>query len=126
MQGCIKNDIPYPRIRPQFLSFEVLDELQPAAIDTINSTITLYLDETADPTDVVVKEFFLTPAGAIWNDSVAFLNGIDLSSPVTTTVALYQTYSWEVTVVQNIERYFTVENQVGTSTIDAVAHRVIA
>ena len=126
MQGCIKNDIPYPRIRPQFLSFEVLDELQPAAIDTINSTITLYLDETADPTDVVVKEFFLTPAGAVWNDSVAFLNGIDLSSPVTTTVALYQTYSWEVTAVQNIERYFTVENQVGTSTIDAVAHRVIA
>ncbi|MDE5829802.1 MAG: PCMD domain-containing protein [Duncaniella sp.] len=126
MQGCIKNDIPYPRIRPQFLSFEVLDELQPAAIDTINSTITLYLDETADPTDVVVKEFFLTPSGAVWNDSVAFLNGIDLSSPVTTTVALYQTYSWEVTAVQNIERYFTVENQVGTSTIDAVAHRVIA
>lgn len=126
MQGCIKNDIPYPRIRPQFLSFEVLDELQPAAIDTINSTITLYLDETADPTDVVVKEFFLTPSGAVWNDSVAFLNGIDLSSPVTTTVALYQTYSWEVTAVQNIERYFTVENQVGTSTIDAVARRVIA
>ncbi|MDE5785027.1 MAG: PCMD domain-containing protein, partial [Duncaniella sp.] len=125
LQCCIKNDIPYPRIHPQFLSFETLAELQPAVIDTIASTITVYLDETADPYNVVVKEFFLSPEGSVWNDSVEFINGVDLSSPRTTSVSLYQTYTWEITAIQNIERYFTVENQVGTATIDPVAHRVI-
>ncbi len=126
LAGCIRNDIPYPRIHPQFLSFETLGQLQPAAIDTVNATITVYLDETADPLNVVVKEFFLSPAGAVWNDSVQFLNGVDLSRPVATTVSLYQTYTWQVSAVQNIERYFTVENQVGSATIDVPARRVIA
>lgn len=126
LQGCIKNDIPYPRIKPVFLSFATLNQLQGAAIDTINNSITVYLDEMADPANVVVTEFFLSPSNAVWNDSITFINGADLTKPVTTSVSLYQTYQWTITAVQNIERYFTVTNQVGSSTIDPVGHRVIA
>ncbi|MCM1520895.1 MAG: PCMD domain-containing protein [Lachnoclostridium sp.] len=126
LQGCIHNDIPYPRIKPQFTSFKVLGELQPTAIDTINNTITVYLDESTDIYNVVLSEYVLTPENSVWNDSVEFLNGIDLARPVTTTVALYQEYAWKVTAIQNIERYFTIANQVGSATIDAVGHRVIA
>lgn len=126
LQGCISNDIPYPRISPVFLSFETLDELQPAAIDTIKNEITVYLDETADISNVTMTDFFLSPANAVWPDSAKFFNGIDLRKPVTTSVSLYQTYEWTVTAVQNIERYFTVANQVGAATIDPVGHRVIA
>lgn len=126
LQGCIKNNIPYPRIKPVFLSFSTLGELQPASIDTINNTITVFLDEKADLSNVVVTEFDLSPSNSVWDDSLAYINGIDMTKELVTTVSLYQTYQWTIKAVQNIDRYFTVTNQVGSSTVDPVGRRVIA
>lgn len=124
--GCIKNDIPYPRIQANFASFEVEGQIQATGIDSINRSLTVYLDETVDIQSVRLKSFVTTPAGVIWADSAAFAAGIDLSKPVTTTLSLYQDYSWVVSAVQNIERYFTVANQIGASTIDVPGRRVVA
>jgi len=124
--GCIKNDIPYPRIQPNFNTFEVVDASQPASIDTVKRIITVYLGEDADIYNVQVNKFGLSPSDAVWPDSTTFINGVDLSSPVNFTVSLYQDYTWQVNAVQQIERYFTFGQQIGSSSIDPVAHRVVA
>ncbi|MCM1522297.1 MAG: PCMD domain-containing protein [Muribaculaceae bacterium] len=126
MTGCIKNNIPYPHLKVSFTSFEVEGLLEPAAIDTIARTVTFRLDESADIEDVVVNGFTISPSDAVWSDSVKFLNGVNLSEPVVTTLSLYQDYSWTISAVQEIERYFTVEQQVGAAVIDVPGRRVIA
>ena len=42
------------------------------------------------------------------------------------TTQLYQTYDWTITAVQDIERRFAIEDQIGASDIDAAAHTVKA
>lgn len=123
--GCIKNNIPYPHIKVNFTSFEVEGALQPSVIDSVANTVTVYLDEEADLTDVVVNGFTVSPSTAQWPDSASFLNGIDLTSQITTDLVLYQEYPWTIRAIQDIERYFTVEQQVGSSVIDVPGRRVI-
>lgn len=125
LSGCIKNDIPYPRIQANIAQIEVEKQLQAASVDSINRTITLFLDEAADIQCVKATSWVLTPAGAQWPDSAAFAAGIDMREPVETTVSLYQDYAWRISAVQTIERYFTVDGQIGASTIDPIGRRVI-
>lgn len=125
LTGCIKNNIPYPRIKAGFKTFEVEGAIREAAIDSVARTVTVWLDETADITRVTLGSFTLSPAAAVWPDSVRFLDGVDMTAPVTTTVTLYQDYEWKLTAIQDIQRYFTVEQQVGSSVIDVPGRRVI-
>ncbi|MDE6144248.1 MAG: hypothetical protein K2F94_09270, partial [Muribaculaceae bacterium] len=46
--GCIKNDLPYPKIQQNITSIGVDGESRAALIDSASMTVTLYLDETAD------------------------------------------------------------------------------
>ncbi len=126
VSGCIKNDIPYPHIQPNFTSFQVVNQQRATVIDSIERTLTVYLNEEADIYNVQVDAFNLNPPGAVWPDSLRFINGADLSSPVDLTVSLYQEYTWRLTAVQTIERYFTFKNQIGASEFDAEAHTVTA
>jgi len=125
LTGCIENNIPYPHIKVNFSDFEVESSQRDAAIDSIRRTVTVYLTEDADISNVVIKRFRLTPSDGVWADSAQYLDGIDLSRPLTTVLSLYQDYPWTITAVQNIERYFTVEQQVGASTIDVPGRRVV-
>ena len=70
--GCISNDIPYPRIQANFASFEVEGQIQATGIDSINRSLTVYLDETVDIQSVRLKSFETTPAGVTWADSATF------------------------------------------------------
>lgn len=124
--SCIKNNIPYPHIKVSFTSFEVENALQPAAIDSVACTVTVYLNEAADITDVVVNGFSLNPSTGQWPDSASFLNGIDLTAPVSTDLTLYHRYEWTISAVQDIERYFDIAQQVGASVIDVPGRRVVA
>lgn len=126
LTGCIKNNIPYPRIQASFNSLLIEDALQPPTIDSLAMTVTVYLSERANPAHVVVNGFSLSPSQAQWPDSAAWLNGIDLTEPLVTTLTLYQDYSWTISAVREVERYFTVEQQVGASVIDVAGRRVIA
>lgn len=125
LTGCIKNNIPYPHIKVNFTSFDVESITRATVIDSIQRTVTVYLDEDADINNVVVNGFTLNPSNGVWADSALYLNGIDMTKPLTTQLSLYQDYTWTITAIQNIERYFTVEQQVGASVIDVPGRRVV-
>ncbi len=122
--GCIKNDIPYPRIQPNFTAFVVEGQTQAANIDTINRTVTVFLGEGADIYNVRVDSFAISPGYLA--DSLALAGTLNLSSSLDVDLELYQTYTWTISASQTIERYFTVASQVGASVIDVPAHRVVA
>lgn len=121
--GCIHNDLPYPRIPQAIRQLACEGELSPAAIDSANSTATLFLEETTDIQNVRFTEFTFTPGATA--DPNLLEGSYDLSSPIVVSLSLYQTYQWIVKAEQNIERYFTVDGQIGTTAIDAIGHRVI-
>ena len=63
--GCIKNDIPYPRIQANFTEFEAEGLASPAAIDTVNRIITLSLTEEADIRAVNVTSYAISPGATL-------------------------------------------------------------
>ncbi|MCC8070964.1 MAG: PCMD domain-containing protein [Bacteroidales bacterium] len=121
--ACIKNDLPYPHIQANFTELNVEEQTRTAVLDTVNLVATVYLNEAADIQDVRVTSLKLTP-GARLQDSIAFVSGVNLSDPITVTLSLYQDYEWTVKARQDIERYFTVKGQIGTSVIDVDNHTV--
>lgn len=121
--GCIKNDIPYPRIQANFLTFKVQGETSGAVIDSTTRVINVTLGETVDIYNVTVDEYSITP-GAVLEDG-DLSRPIDLSRPMAVMLKIYQEYWWVIKATQNIERYFNVAGQIGSSVIDVPAHRVI-
>lgn len=124
LSSCINNDIPYPRIQPNFTVFEVVGQDEGTAIDSATRTVTLHFDEDVNLAEAVVDTFALTAGASVVSPDLA--QPIDLRKPLEVTLRLYQDWVWTVTAVQEIERYFTVDGQVGTSTIDVPGHRVVA
>lgn len=106
--GCLKNDIPYPRIVAKFLSMSAEGEISAAVIDDANSTVTLNLGEEVDVTNVQIIDYTVTEGANLSQD---ITNGINLSQPLKVTLSLYQDYEWSIECKQNIERYFTVEGK---------------
>lgn len=122
-QGCIKNDIPYPRIQPNIIELEVENQMQSSQLDTVNRVATVYLTEIADITDVKVIECKISDGASFVGPAIE--GSIDLTNPKDFTLMLYQEYVWTVRAVQNIDRYFTVSNQIGSTVIDVPGHRVV-
>lgn len=123
--SCIKNDLPYPHIQPNFTEIEVQNLLSSPVIDTNNRKITLNFDEAADIRNVMIESYRLDPEGSRVV-SPDLNGGLDLTEPLNVTVSLYQDYVWTITAVQNIERYFVVGSQIGSSDIDVDTHTVTA
>lgn len=123
MSGCIKNDIPYPRIQANFLTIEAEGQTQGASIDSTTRVVNLYFPEETNIYDVHISEYTLTPGAEVIDPDLS--QGIDMSQPLKVTLRLYQDYEWVVNGVQEIERYFTVAGQIGTTLIDAPARRVV-
>lgn len=121
--GCIKNDIPYPRIQANFTEFEAEGLASPAAIDTVNRIITLSLTEEADIRAVNVTSYAISPGATLEYGNLA--EPLNLTRPYVVTLFRYYNYDWVIRAEQTIERYFTVENQIGATVIDATARRVI-
>lgn len=123
LTGCIKNDIPYPRIIQEILALEAEGEISPAVIDSDNLSATITLGEDVDIRKVRFTEFKYTE-GAECNENL--LEGTyDLSRPITVTLSKYQSYQWVIEARQTIERYFTIEGQIGESVIDVPGKRII-
>lgn len=121
--SCIKNDLPYPKIEQFITSISAEGESRAALIDSTKFEATVYLDETVDIEKVRFTKFSVTPGATV---SPNLLEGTyNMSSPIVVTVSLYQDYDWIISAVQEIERYFTVEGQIGESVIDPVGRRVI-
>ena len=120
--SCLKNDIPYPHIEAEFLSMEAEGEISAAVIDNDNRNVTLNLGETVDLSNVNILTYKVTDGA---NLSHMITNGIDLTEPFNVILTLYQEYHWTITANQSIERYISVQGQVGESIIDVPGKRVI-
>lgn len=121
--GCIKNDIPYPRIQANYLTFEVEGASKAALIDSANRVITVYLEETTDIRNVVVKDYSVTPGSHVKTPDLS--EPLNLRNSISSVVSLYQDYIWKIQATQDIVRYFTVANQMGSAVIDVPAQRVV-
>lgn len=124
LPSCIHNDIPYPRIQPNFTVFEVTGQDEGTVIDSISRTITLHFGEDVNLAEVTVDTFALTAGASVVSPDLD--QPLDLTEPLDVTLRLYQDWVWTINAVQEIERWFTVDGQVGTSTIDVPGHRVVA
>lgn len=123
MTSCIHNDLPYPTITQTITSLAVEGQSRDAYIDSLGLKATVYLEETTDIENVKFTKFSISTGGEADLD---LLEGTyDLRQPLYVTITRYQEYIWEINAVQNIERYFTVEGQVGETVIDPAACRVI-
>ena len=123
LAGCIKNDIPYPRITQNILEIAAEGETRGAYIDSIAFEVQVYLDETTDIENVCFSEYRISEGGT--SDPDLLEGTYDLSSPLYVTLTRFQEYTWEIIGHQDIERYFQVEGEIGESVIDPVGHRVI-
>ena len=123
VQACIKNDLPYPKIQQNITALAAVGQSRDASIDSAEMKATVYLEETTDIENVSFSTFGLTPGAT---SDVNLLEGsYNLSSPLQVIVSRYQDYTWTITAEQNIERYFSVEGQIGESVIDVAACRVV-
>lgn len=123
MSGCIKNDIPYPHIPQEILALAAEGEVSAAVIDAENLTASVTLGEDVNIRKVKFTEFEYTE-GAECSENL--LEGTyDLSKPISLTLSKYQSYQWIIEARQTIDRYFTVEGQIGESVIDVPGRRII-
>ena len=112
--SCIKNDISYPRIIAEITAFEVEGQKN-VTIDPATRSVLVELGETADIKALNLVKLQYTDEAELMTpvDSV-----IDLSRQITLTFKTYQEYVWTISAVQPIERYISVENQVGDAEFD--------
>ena len=121
--GCITNDIPYPVIDPNIISFDVADATD-VNVDNENHVITVYFAETTDIRRIEVKSLDVDKQEtSVVGDVIGFH---DFTQPFKFTLRTYDDYVWTVKAVRNIERYFTVKGQIGSTVIDEVNCRAIA
>lgn len=121
--GCIENDIPYPKIPQIITSIAAEGEIKPAVIDSLAFDVTIVLDEIVDIEKVKFTEFSFTPGAQCNVDLLE--DSHDLTHPMIISLTKYQTYYWALYARQTIERYFTVDGQVGETVVDPIGHRVI-
>ena len=142
VQSCkIENDIPYPIVEANITGFEVEGQRAQeaggnvqATINQQNRTVTLYVDDSVDLSElritrlVISEEAELLPDSASCKDYGHFPREgfetledlpksmdtrMDFTSPVRFTLRTYQDYEWMVTVEQIIDREVELENQTG-------------
>lgn len=123
MVGCIKNDLPYPRIPQRILAIAAEGQSRDAYIDSLAYEVNIYLEETTDIRNVRFTEYVISEGGE--SDPNLLDGSYDLSRSLFVTLSRFQEYTWEIVAHQEIERYFEVEGEIGQSVVDPVACRVI-
>ena len=121
--GDVYKRQPYARIQPNFTSLQAEGQDAGTLIDTVARTVTLTLPEEVDIYNVAITEYSITEGSEIVDNPLTA--PIDLSSPLTVVLRLYQDYSWKIIGNQTIERYFEVAGQMGESVIDVPGRRVL-
>lgn len=123
MCGCIKNDLPYPRIQQNILTLSAEGQTAAASISDKDLTAVVYLSEQVNPRQVSFTDFTYSEGAEC---SRNLLEGTyDLTEPLQLTLSLYQNYTWTVSAVQPIERYLTVAGQIGETAIDVPGKRIV-
>ena len=124
LTACIKNDIPYPVVELEVLGVSGKGfTCAESDIDRKNRIVTLHLDETTDISRVQIDSISITSGG---KTSVPLSGEFDLRGNMPITLSLYQDYDWTLHAEQQIERIFTVKNQIGSATFDVAAKTATA
>ena len=123
LTGCIDNDLPYPVVVPHITSMTA-SGAESVDINYDDRTITLTLPETTDLRNVEITSVEIDEEIAV--PSIDIVGRHDLTSPLKFKIRTYADYSWKIIGVRNVQRYFTVEGQIGSSAIDPVNCRAIA
>lgn len=123
LSACVKNDLPYPIVVPNITSMTV-DGAEKVEIDYDNNIVTIHIPETSDMR--VVKIDSVKIDQEIATTSIELVGNHDLTRPKKFIVSTYQDYEWTIRCVRNVERYFSVKGQIGTSVIDEFNRRAVA
>ena len=123
LTACISNDLPYPVVVPHITSFDVADAVK-VDIDSENQVITVHFAETTDMRNVQIRSVEIDERVASLVKEIVGVH--DFTAPFKFTIRTYDDYVWTVKGVRNVERYFTVAGQIGTSEIDPLNFRAIA
>lgn len=123
LTGCIDNDLPYPVVVPHITSLAAAGA-ESVDIDYDDRTVTLTFPETTDLRTISITSVEIDEEIAV--PSIDIVGTHDLTSPLRFNIRTYADYSWKIVGVRNVQRYFTVEGQIGSSTIDPVNCRAIA
>lgn len=123
LTGCIDNDLPYPVVVPHITSLSATGT-ERVDINYDDRTVTLVFPETTDLRDIEITSVEIDEKIAV--PSIEIVGRHDLSSPLRFNIRTYADYAWKIVGVRNVQRYFTVEGQIGSSTIDPVNCRAIA
>ncbi|MBQ8048157.1 MAG: PCMD domain-containing protein [Bacteroidales bacterium] len=123
LTGCIDNDLPYPVVVPHITSITA-SGAESVDINYDERTVTLTFPETTDLRDIEITSVEIDQEIAV--PSIEIIGRHDLSLPLKFNIRTYADYSWKIIGVRNVQRYFTVEGQIGSSTIDPVNCRAIA
>ena len=119
--SCIDNVIPYPVERIDILKYEGVGFR--STIDPTTRTVILTLDEQTNITAVEVTKVDITENGT---SSIPLTGTFNMLSPIEVTLSRYQDYVWTIKAEQTIERYFTVEGQIGETIIDTESRTATA
>lgn len=123
LSGCLVNDLPYPVVVPNLTSM-VVQDAQKVDIDYTRRTVTIHVSETTDLRKVVIHSVELD--NELAQTSIPLVGTHDLTSPLKFNITVYQDYVWTLKAVREVERYFNVQGQVGSTSIDVSNHRAIA
>lgn len=123
LTGCIDNDLPYPVVVPHIVSLEA-DGAESVSIDFQNQMVMAYFPETKDLRNVTISSVEIDEDIAV--PSIELVGEHDLSRPLRFNLRTYEDYPWTIVGIRNVERYFTVEGQIGSTIIDSYNCRAIA
>jgi len=123
LAGCIRNDIPYPVVVPHIISLEVPGS-KSVSIDQDKRTVDIVMEENMDLRKVLITSYQVDESMTRYSSD---LKGVfDLTDPFEVTLTTYQEYVWTIRASRPVEKFFTVDGQVGTTIIDEANHRAIA
>ncbi|MGL5773065.1 MAG: PCMD domain-containing protein, partial [Bacteroidales bacterium] len=109
LQGCIENDIPYPRIPLYITGLEVRGASAAPYFDNEKHEVTVTLADSVNPRKVYVKSVEVTESA---QSTIRAGQMLDLTNPVEVKLSLYQEYTWTVRAEQHIDRRFSIKGQV--------------
>lgn len=128
MCGCIKNDLPYGKVPLSITAFSVSGQVGDAVISEKDMTVTVNLEETANPAksellNIEYKATLRDGSDDNYHNNIEsnIRKGdvLDLTHSLDVKLSLFQEYNWKIVPVQNIERVFKVANQMGKPVFDA-------
>ncbi|MBQ2521957.1 MAG: PCMD domain-containing protein [Bacteroidales bacterium] len=119
--GCIQNDIPLPYQPASFTAVEAEGALA-VDIDDVTRTVTLEMDEVCDLSAVKITGVAFNYPNTV--SSVPLQGTFDLRTPLSFTLRTYQDYDWKICATQDIERWFSVQGQIGETVIDPATRRI--